>query len=103
MSDGLVIFIFVLCLLSEFALGMALGIYLMYRKGVKEIMSELGDALNAISAQLAKAKDEIIAKIAELEGAIGTIPADAQVILDALKAQAQALDDVVPDVPVEPV
>lgn len=62
-------------------------------------MSELGDALSAISAQLSKAKDEILAKIATLEGQIGTIPPDAQANLDAVKAIAQALDDVVPDVP----
>ena len=42
------IFIFVLCLLSEFALGMALGIYLMYRKGVKEIMATLDEILDVV-------------------------------------------------------
>jgi DNA repair exonuclease SbcCD ATPase subunit len=65
-------------------------------------MSELGDALNAVSAQLDKAKTEIVTKIADLEAALATagqIPADAQAVIDSLKAQAQALDDIVPDVP----
>ena len=62
-------------------------------------MSELSDALAAVAAQLEKAKEEILSKIAALEGQIGTIPPDAQANLDAVKAIAQALDDVVPDVP----
>ncbi len=66
-------------------------------------MSELGDTLSGISVQLGKAKDEIVKKITDLEDALinaGTIPADVQVTIDALKIQAQALDDIVPDVPV---
>jgi len=62
-------------------------------------MSELSDALAAVATQLAKAKEEILSKITALEGQIGTIPPDAQANLDAVKAIAQALDDVVPDVP----
>jgi hypothetical protein len=66
-----------------------------------KIMSELANVLTGISAQLTKAKDEIVKKIADLETALATaggIPEDAQVALDALKAQAQVLDDIVPDV-----
>jgi hypothetical protein len=98
-NDLMTITVLVICLLSELALGVCIGMNLKMRREVKEIMSELGDALNAISVQLAKAKDEILAKISALEGQIGTIPADAQANLDAVKAIAQALDDVVPDVP----
>lgn len=65
-------------------------------------MSELGDALNTISTQLSKAKDEIVKRIVDLEAALANapIPADAQAAIDALKAQAQALDDIVPDAPI---
>jgi uncharacterized protein YoxC len=98
---SILILVFTICLLSEFLVGLILGLYV-FNPHVKEVikkMSELGDALAGISTQLAKAKDEILAKIATLEGQIGTIPADAQANLDAVKAIAQALDDVVPDVP----
>lgn len=52
------------------------------------------DAVDAVVTQLGKAKDEIISKIADLEAqvAAGETPD-----LSALKAAAQALDDVVPD------
>ena len=62
------------------------------------IMSAAQDAVDQITLQLGKAKDEIIAKVADLETQIeaGETPD-----LTALKAAAQALDDVVPDV-VEP-
>ena len=65
-------------------------------------MSELGDALKGISDQLTKAQGEIVKKISDLETALSTaggIPEDAQVALDALKKEAQALDDIVPDAP----
>ena len=39
------------------------------------------------------------AKIASLEEKLGTISPEAQAELDGLKAQAQALDDIVPDAP----
>ena len=65
-------------------------------------MSEIGDTLKGIADQLVKAKTEIVNKIADLETALsnaGALPADAQDALTALKTTAQALDDIVPDVP----
>lgn len=62
------------------------------------IMSEVQDAVDAVVAQLGKARAEIVAEIANLEAQIGAGEAPD---LTALKAAAQALDDVVPDAPVE--
>ena len=61
-------------------------------------IGELADAVGAVGTQLAKAKEEIVAKIAALEAALTDveIPPAAQEALDALKQQAQELDDVVP-------
>lgn len=61
-------------------------------------MSEVQDAVDAVVAQLGKARAEIVAEIANLEAQIGAGEAPD---LTALKAAAQALDDVVPDAPVE--
>lgn len=62
------------------------------------LMGAVQDAVDQITAQLAKAQAEIVAKIADLEAQIaaGETPD-----LGPLKAAAQALDDVVPDAPVE--
>ena len=59
-------------------------------------MGAVQDAVDQVAAQLAKAKAEIVAKVADLEAqvAAGEIPD-----LTALKEAAQALDDVVLDVP----
>ena len=99
MSDGLVILIFVLCLLSEFALGMALGIYLMYGKGVKEIMATVEERLDAIYATVVKVGGELKKQIADLQALIGTITPEAQAKLDAIDASLKELDDLNPDVP----
>lgn len=70
--------------------------HLITRKELKGIiMGSLQDAVDAITAQLAKAQAEIIAKISDLEAVIA---AGGTPDLTALKAAAQALDDVVPDV-----
>lgn len=63
------------------------------------MMGEVQDAVDAVVVELGKAKDEIVSKIADLEAQIaaGEVPD-----LTALKAAAAALDDVVPDAPVEP-
>lgn len=58
------------------------------------------EAIAAVVAQLGKAKDEILAKIAELEVAAAA-GEDLSAPLADLAAAAQALDDVVPDSPVE--
>ncbi len=72
-------------------------------------LSELTTAIAGVSAQLTKAQEEILAKIAALEAALVDVelPTEAVDALDALRAQTQGLDDIVPDVapepPVEPV
>lgn len=60
----------------------------------KRIMGAQQDQVNAISAQLTKARDEIVAKVDELESqvAAGETPDFSE-----LRSVAQALDDVVPD------
>lgn len=57
------------------------------------------DAVDAVVAELGKAKTEIVGKIADLQAQIDAgVPAE-QLDLSALTAAAQALDDVVPDAP----
>lgn len=58
------------------------------------VMSSVQDAVDEIVAQLAKAKAEIVSEIESLEAAVA---AGESVDLTALKAAAQALDDVVVD------
>lgn len=57
-------------------------------------MSEIQAAVDAVTEQLDKAKGEILDQIEILEAAVaaGAVPD-----LSALKAAAQALDDIVPD------
>jgi hypothetical protein len=66
-------------------------------KGV--IVSAAQDVVDQVTAQVLKAKEEVLAKIAELEAA-----AAAGEVLDftALKDAVQSVDDIVPDAPVEP-
>lgn len=74
-------------------------LYTIYRiTRLENKMSDAQDAVDAVSAQLGKAKDEIVAEIAALEAQVANGEAPD---LTALKAAAQALDDVVPDAPVE--
>lgn len=61
-------------------------------------MTEAQDAVDAVVVQLGKAKGEVLAKIADLEAQVAAGQAPD---FSALKAAAQALDDVVPDAPVE--
>ena len=56
----------------------------------------LKDDLDAVLAQLGKAKTEILAKLADLEAKVAAGQDVAQEISD-LKAMAQGMDDVVPD------
>ena len=58
------------------------------------------DALAALRDQFVKAKDEIVARIAGLEAA-NAAGEDLTAQIADLSAVAQALDDVVPDAPVE--
>lgn len=65
---------------------------------VEYAVGAVQDAVDALVAQLGKAKAEVLSKIDELEAQIaaGETPD-----LTALKDAVQALDDVVPDAPVE--
>ena len=65
---------------------------------LKEVITmSTQDAVNAVVAQLGKAKGEIVAKIVDLQNQIDAgVPAE-QLDLTDLTAAAQALDDVVPD------
>jgi 16S rRNA G1207 methylase RsmC len=58
------------------------------------------DAVDAVTAQLSKAKEEILAEVAALEAQVA---AGQPVDLTGLKAAAQGLDDLTPDPVVEPV
>ena len=59
------------------------------------------ESIDAVVAQLGKAKDEVVAKIADVQAQLAAAAVPAEVVnLDALTAAAQALDDVVPDAPV---
>ena len=63
---------------------------------IKEIiMSAAQDVIDRVTAQLSKAKTEIIAAIDDLKAQ------NADVDTSALEAAAQSLDDVIPDAPVD--
>jgi hypothetical protein len=62
----------------------------------RDIMSTQ-EAINAVVAQLAKAKDELVAKIADLNVQIADAGVADVVDTSELTAAAQALDDIVPD------
>lgn len=75
-------------------------------KRLEKKMGAVADALAGVKDQLAKAQAEITGKISDLETQLnskGVLDADDQAAIDALKTQAQALDDIVPDVPPAPV
>jgi hypothetical protein len=66
---------------------------------VDSVVAQLGKAKGEIVA----AKDELVAKIVDLQNQLDAgVPAE-QVDLSGLKAVAQSLDDIVPDVAEEPV
>jgi hypothetical protein len=62
-------------------------------------ISELSAIVAGLTAQVNKAKDEVVAKIAALEAALKDVdlPADAETALADLKAAVQAVDDINPD------
>ena len=66
-------------------------------------LSELATEIAAVSAQVAKVKDEVLARIAALEAALQDLDLPESVIsaFVALREGVQALDDVTPDL--EPV
>lgn len=62
---------------------------------IKEIfMSDVQAAVDEITSQLGKVRDEVVSEIAKLEAAV---VAGDPVDLSALKAAADALDAIVPD------
>lgn len=77
-------------------LTIAIAIVLSKRITQGGIVSEVQAAVDAVTAQLLRAKDEITAQISKLES---DLLAGRQPDLTALRAAAQALDDVAPDVP----
>ena len=69
---------------------------------LESMMGAVSEALAGVSDQLAKAKTEIVTKISDLETQLansGNLSPEDQAAIDAVKAAAQALDDVVPDAP----
>lgn len=71
---------------------------------LENTMGAVADALAGVKDQLAKAQTEITGKISDLEAQLaakGSLDADDQAAIDALKTQAQALDDIVPDAPAD--
>lgn len=62
------------------------------------VVSEVQDAVDAITAQVLKSREEVLSRIAELEAAVasGEVPD-----FTALKEAVQSVDDIVPDAPVE--
>jgi ABC-type transporter Mla subunit MlaD len=71
----------------------------LYHQLKNKLMATLEEQLDAIIAQISKASGEITDRIDELEAELGQITPSAQQKLDALKAAAQTLDDIVPDAP----
>jgi hypothetical protein len=79
--------------------------YILIASKIKQYMSNTSVSLEAIKAQLLKAKGEIVAKIQALEDSIAinndNLSDESQKALDDLKTIAQQFDDIVPDAPVE--
>lgn len=74
---------------------------------LEKIMTKVSDLyaqLVAIDNQLTKAQTEILGKIQELQDALQNValPADAEQAFTDLKTATQALDNIVPDVPITP-
>ena len=73
----------------------------------KEILmkvSEIANAVTSVSTQLTKVQAEVLTRLNDLENALIDVelPEDAVTAINGLRTQAQALDDIVPDVVVEP-
>lgn len=76
-----------------YSLGFGVTVAFVIKKIGENIVSEVQDAVDAVVVQLVSAKEEILAEIAALEAQEPSID------LSALKAAAQALEDVVVDEP----
>ena len=73
-------------------------------KEVAMKLNELSGEIAAVVVQVAKVRDEVLARIAALETALANVelPEDVMTALDALRTSAQGLDDLNPDAVVEP-
>lgn len=76
-------------------------------KLAKEIMMklpELAATISGVSDQLSKVQTEIVTRLNDLETALLDVelPEEAATAIEALRTQAQSLDDIVPDIVVEP-
>ena len=67
-------------------------------------LSELSGEIAAVVVQVAKVRDEVLARIAALEAALANVelPEDVMIALDALRASVQAIDDLNQDAVVNP-
>lgn len=86
-----------------------LNVFFFYPHPTTEILlmkvAEVSTAIAEVSVQLAKVRGEILGKIEALETALTDVdlPEDAVDALNALRGEAQAIDDIVPDIVPEPV
>jgi hypothetical protein len=67
-------------------------------------LNELSGEIAAVVVQVAKVRDEVLARIAVLEAALADVelPEDVMTALDALRTSVQAIDDLNPDAVVNP-
>jgi uncharacterized protein YoxC len=83
------------------------AIILIFNRKNRHFMSNTSQTLEAIVAQLSKAKGEIVGKIQTLTDSINnnqdTLSPESQQALSDLQTVAQQLDDIVPDAPAAPV
>ena len=95
-------------LLACIALGLSAGVYKSLPAAgattdlgglVMAKLNELAEQLNRITAQLEKARVEVVERVNALVAALEDVglPAEAEAALEALKAKAQELDDLNPD------
>jgi len=81
-----------------------LNVFYPHTKEILMKVSEIANAVTSVSAQLTKVQAEVLTRLNDLENALidVEIPEEAATAIEALRTQAQALDDIVPDVVVEP-
>lgn len=81
-----------------------LNVFLTHSKELLMKVSEVSAAIADVSAQLTKVRGEILDKITALEDALIDVelPEEAIAAINALRGDAQALDDIVPDIVPEP-
>jgi hypothetical protein len=83
--------------------GFTLWVAAYMLKTIERFHMSTQESIDAVVAQLGKAKDEVVAKIADVQAQLDAANVPAEVVnLDALNSAAQALDDIVPDAPAAP-